>query len=164
MSFVRRIPSRTLRNAIIRIMGGVIHEKVSIFASAEIRNPKGLVIEEGSSIGPKVMLDARGGLTIGKNVTIAYEAIVWTVHHEMNDINFKNKSEKVVIKDYSWICSRAIILPGVTIGKGAVVASGAVVTKDVAPYSVVAGIPAKKIGERKEQEYNYQPYYPLHIV
>ena len=54
----------------------------------------------------------------------------------------------VKIEDYAWICSRAIILPNVTIGKGAVVASGAVVTKNVDAYTVVGGIPAKKIADR----------------
>ena len=68
---------------------------------------------------------------------------------------------------YSWICSRAIILPGVTIGEGAVVASGAVVTKDVEPYTVVAGMPAKVISyrERKNYEYGYNSNNDLeHLV
>jgi acetyltransferase-like isoleucine patch superfamily enzyme len=63
----------------------------------------------------------------------------------------------VIIEDYVWICSRAIILPGVRIGKGAVVASGSVVTKDVEPWDVVGGVPAKKIAEREKKQYNYIP-------
>lgn len=164
MLVIRHIPSRKLRLLIIRLLGGNIQKNVSIFSSVDIRNPKGLVIGEGSAIGPKVLLDARGGLIIGANVTIAYDSVIWTAHHNMNDIYFKNKCEKVVIEDYAWICSRAIILPGVTIGEGAVVASGAVVTKNVAPYSIVAGVPAAKIGNRVQQRYRYMPYYPLHIV
>ena len=145
-------------------MGGVIAKNVSMFANVHIRNPKGLVIESGCSIGPKVMLDARSGLTIRKNATIAYDAIIWTLHHDMNSEDFHVIGGPVEIGEYAWICSRSIILPGVKIGKGAVVASGAVVTKDVEPYAVVAGLPAKKIGERKQLDYKYVPFHNIHMV
>jgi len=64
--------------------------------------------------------------------------------------------EKVVIEDYVFIGPRAIILPGVTIGKGAVVAAGAVVTKSVEPHTIVAGVPAREIAQRKITNYNYR--------
>ena len=66
-------------------------------------------------------------------------------------------SSAVRIEDYAWLCSHCIILPGVTIGKGAVVASGAVVTKDIEPWTVVGGVPAKPIGKREEKKYDYHP-------
>ncbi len=150
------IPSRRLRIKLLKLLGAQIDENVSMFANIDIRNPKGLKIGEGTSIGPRVLLDARAGLDIGKSVTIAYDAILWTVHHDMNTIDFKCVGGKTIIDDYAWICSRSIILPGVHIGFGAVVASGAVVTKDVEPYAIVAGIPAKKIGERARIDYNYK--------
>lgn len=101
-------------------------------------------------------MDARAGLEIGKSVTIAYDVIIWTLHHEMNSIDFHTKGAKVTIDDYAWICSRSVILPGVHIGYGAVVASGAVVTKDVDPYSIVGGVPAKKIGKRDHLDFSYR--------
>ena len=82
----------------------------------------------------------------------------------MNSDDFHAIGGKTIIHRYAWICSRSILLPGVTIGEGAVVASGAVVTKDVEPYAIVAGIPAKKIGERKKINFTYNPYSRLHIV
>ena len=150
------IPSRRLRIAILNLVGANIDNNVSIFANVDIRCPKCLKIRGGTSIGPKVLLDARSGLEIGKSVTIAYDAIIWTLHHEMNSVDFHTKGGKVIIDDYVWICSRAIILPGVHIGYGAVIASGAVVTKDVTPYSIVGGVPAKKIGERTRLDFNYK--------
>lgn len=117
--------------------------------------PKGISIGEGVSIGPKVLLDGRKGLKIGRSVVIAYEAIIWTLNHDYNDVHFCGKGASVEIDDYAWICSRSMILPGIKIGKGAVVASGAIVTKDVPPYSIVAGIPAKVIGKRMEKAYDY---------
>ncbi|MBQ8046998.1 MAG: acyltransferase [Prevotella sp.] len=161
---VRHTPSRHLRRILLRMMGADIERNVAMFSSVDIRSPKDLHIGEGTSIGPKVLLDARKGLTIGRNVTIAYEAIIWSLHHEMNSKDFHGVGDKVTIEDYAWICSRAIILPGVTIGHGAVVASGAVVTKDVEPFCVVGGIPAKKIGERTERNLEYVPFTNMHII
>ena len=73
---------------------------------------------------------------------------IWTMEHDPQDSYYGVKGGAVTIEDYAWISCRVVILPGVTIGKGAVVAAGAVVTKDVAPYTIVGGVPAKKIGTR----------------
>ena len=81
----------------------------------------------------------------------------------MNASDFRTIGAQTTIDDYAWICSRSIILPGIHIGEGAVVASGAVVTKDVEPYSVVGGIPAKKIGKRNPN-LNYSAYGKIHMV
>lgn len=135
-----------------------------MYSGFEIRYPQGLVFLGDCSIGPNVLLDARSGLVIGKNVTIARNAMIWTLHHDYNDINFKTVGDRVKIGDYAWICSGAIILPGVEIGEGAVVAAGAVVTKNVDPYCIVGGVPAKKIGEREKKNYLYSPYHVVHMV
>lgn len=120
-----------------------------------IRCPHKIIIGDGVSIGPRVLLDGRCGLKIGRSVTIGYDAIIWTLNHNYNDINFSGKGAPVEIGDYAWICSRSIILPGVKIGEGAIIASNAVVTHDVEPYTVVAGIPAKPIGKREKKKYDY---------
>ena len=163
IALLKHIPSRRIRLALLRCTGANIAKDVAMFASIEVRNPKGLVIGNGCSIGPKVLLDARKGLSIGKSVTIAYDAIIWTLHHDMNASDFRAIGAETTIDDYAWICSRSIILPGIHIGEGAVVASGAVVTKDVEPYSVVGGIPAKKIGKRNPN-LNYSAYGKIHMV
>lgn len=164
MAFIRKIPSQTIRKQLLRMLGAEISTHVSMFSTVDIRNPKGLKIGRGCSIGPHVMLDARMGLEIKENVTIAYDATIWTLHHEMNSADFHGTGAKTTIEDYAWICSKSILLPGVHIGRGAVVASGAVVTQDVEPYSVVGGIPAKKIGERKVHDFTYEPYTHMHVV
>lgn len=163
-TFFKYVPSRHIRRFLYNTLGSNIAKHVAMFSSVEVRYPKGLIIEDGCSIGPRVLLDARRGLHIGKNVVIAYDAIIWTLHHDMNSDDFHTIGAATTIEDYAWICSRAILLPGVKVGKGAVIASGAVVTKDVAPYSIVAGVPAKKIGERKIKEFTYVPYINLHII
>lgn len=154
-NFLPNIPSQTIRNKGLRLLGVQMSSNVKFYSGFSVRNPKSLIIEDGVSIGPKVLLDARCGLTIHKNAVIAYDAIIWTLNHDYNDCNFCGKGAPVEIGSFSWICSRAIILPGVKIGEGAIVASGAIVSKDVAPYSIVGGIPAKVIGERTRKEYSY---------
>lgn len=149
------IPSKILRNRGIRMMGAKASKNVMFYPGFQVRNPKKLVIEDGVNIGPKCLLDARRGLTIRKNAVIAYEAIIWSLNHDYNDINFCGKGAPTEIGAYAWICSRSMILPGIKIGEGAVVASGAIVTKDVPPYAIVGGIPAKIIGHREEKEYQY---------
>lgn len=156
-SIITPMYSKHLRAFVLRKMGSKIAKGVSVYRNGYIWDGSNLEIGSGSTIGFKVHLDDRRGIKIGENVTIASEVMIWTLHHDYNDIQFKVLGGMVVIGDYSWICSRAIILPGVTIGEGAVVASGSVVTKDVAPWTVVGGAPAKKIAEREKKQYNYIP-------
>lgn len=164
-NIIAHFPSRHIRHLGLKMFKVRFGGTYSLYAGFHIRNPKGLFIDVGCSIGPKVLLDARKGLKIGKSVVIAYEAIIWTLHHDYNDVNFKTIGAPVVIEDYAWICSRTIILPGVTIGKGAVVAAGAVVANDVPPYAIVGGVPAKIIGYREEKIYSYKSKMTdLHII
>lgn len=154
-SILPHIPSQTIRNLGLRLMGVKMSKNVKFYSGFSVRNPKGLTIEDGANIGPKVLLDARCGLTIRKSAVIAYDAIIWSLNHDYNDVNFCGKGAPVEIGAYAWVCSRSIILPGIKIGEGAVVASGAIVTKDVEPYTIVGGIPAKVIGHRQKNEYKY---------
>ncbi|QTE71034.1 acyltransferase [Clostridiales bacterium FE2011] len=149
------IPGNCVRKFFYRLFGMKIGKGVYVYEGAHIRNPKGIVLENGVNIGPKVLLDGRKELYIKKNAVIAYEAIIWTLNHDYNDLYFCGKGAPVTIGEYAWICSRAIIMPGVKIGKCAVVASNAVVTKDVPDYAIVAGVPAKNIGYREEKDYQY---------
>lgn len=141
-----------------------IGKDVYIYRHLELRAPGNLIISGKNSIGKYVMLDARNGLTIEEGCVIASHVLVWTLHHDYNSDNFCTVGNPVILGAYSWICSRSIILPGVTIGKGAVVASGAVVTKDVPPFAIVGGVPAKIIGYREEKDYQYLPKNLYHLI
>jgi len=127
-----------------------IEKDAIVYYGAELRAPEGLIVGKGSIIGDCCRLDSRFGIEIGRYANFSTGVWIWTAQHDYNSPTFSTsgKCGKVVIGDRAWIGSRVIILPGVTIGEGAVVASGAVVTKDVEPYTLVGGVPAKKIGER----------------
>ena len=153
--FISFFPSKTIRHMILKLAGMKISKNVRFYNGFHIRNPKGIIIKEGVSIGPNVLLDGRKGITIENNAVLAYDAIIWTLNHDYNDIKFSTKGGPVKIGRYTWICSRSIILPGINIGEGAVVASNSIVTKDVPPYAIVAGIPAKIIGYRDKKEWDF---------
>lgn len=157
--------SRHLRRFIYtKLYNAKIGKNVCMYRSLELRNPRNLVIDGDNSIGKNVMLDARKGLHIEKGCVIASHVLIWTLHHDYNSDDFHVIGAPVTLGAHSWICSRAIILPGVNIGKGAVVASGAVVTKDVPPYAIVGGIPARIIGKRAEKDFQYIPTNKYHLV
>jgi acetyltransferase-like isoleucine patch superfamily enzyme len=149
------IPSHFIRCFIYRIFGLTIGNNSHIYGRAEIRSPHLVTIRKNSMIGHDAILDGRGGLDIGNNVNISSGVWIWTAEHDPYDADFRTKTEPVVIEDYSWLSCRSVILPGVRVGYGSVGCAGAVVTKNTEPYSIVAGVPAKKIGERiKEPHYS----------
>ena len=108
-----------------------------------------LIIGDNCVINGKCRIDTSGPVTIGRHVSISQEVCILTGDHNLNSPVFEGQRAPVVIEDYVWIGTRAMILKGCTIGKGAIVAGGALVTKDVAPYSVVAGVPAKAVKTRR---------------
>lgn len=114
----------------------------------EIRR-QGVAIGENSRINRACTLDVRSGMTIGDNVSISPEVMFVVGSHDVNDPTFPPMgTEPVSIGDHVFIGSRAMILGGVTVGRGAVIAAGAVVTKNVPPMTIVAGVPAKPVGVR----------------
>ena len=111
-------------------------------------------------------LDGRVGVVVGNNVNVSFQTCILSLHHDHNAPTFPAIGGVVTIQDHAWIGARATLLPGVTIGEGAVVAAGAVVARDVAPYEVVGGVPARKIGERnRDIQYltRFSPYFDSDI-
>src|SRR3989344_2052311 len=143
------VPSHHIRRFFYRLFGMKIGSGSTIHMAASIYNSKGINIGEDSIIGEWAVLDGRSKLTIGDHVDIATGVMIYNSQHDSADAEFKATTSPVEIGDYVFIGPRVIILPGVNIGKGAIVAAGAVVTKDVPEFSVVGGIPAQVIGERK---------------
>lgn len=127
---------------------------LKITAGVKLANPRNITIGDNCYLGDGVQLYAwNERITIGNNVLIAAGAQIITRKHGFGDINLPISeqgyvNEPVVIQDNVWIGFRAIILSGVTIGEGSIVGAGAVVTKDVAPYSIVGGVPARVIRKR----------------
>jgi len=147
-NIIMRIPLYWIRHGWLKIFLKHLGTGNAIKRKVEIRIPHRVSIGNNNCINHNVLLDGRGTLFIGDNVDIAQDVYIWTAQHDYNDANYKGTTGEVIIEDYVWIASRATILPGVHIHKGAVIASGAVVTKDVPENAIVGGVPAKVIGKR----------------
>lgn len=154
LNWVGYIPSHLIRKFFYTLAGmrvrGTIHMWARFF------NPSGISIGEDTIIGDHAFLDGRAPLKIGSHVDVASEVMIYNSEHDLEAADFVARDGEVEIGDYVFIGPRAIILPGVTIGRGAVVAAGAVVTSDVAEFTIVGGVPAKEIGERKNKDPRYR--------
>lgn len=153
MYMVSKIPSHRFRNYVYKNICYLnLSDNAIIYNDVEIRAPYNIEIGKGSIIGDQAILDGRNGIRIGENVNFSTGVQIWTEQHNHRDPYFRCNQHKrpVIIGNRAWIGPRAIILHSVHIGEGAVIAAGAVVTKDIEPFSIVAGIPAKKIGNREK--------------
>lgn len=131
-----------------RLLGCKASKGVSFSRRCMIDFPWNLRIGKNSSIADFALVRASTNIEIGANVCISEGVRVLTASHDVSSPYFNLKRSPVVIKDFVWIAMGAIVLPGVIIGEGAVVAAGAVVTKDVEPWTVVGGNPARFIKKR----------------
>lgn len=128
-------------------------KNVNIERKADFGKGDGIIIGDNSGLG--VNCDVRGPLEMGTNIMMGPDVVIMTSVHDTTrtDIPMNQQGhlpkQKVTIGDDVWIGARVIILPGVNVGKGSIIGAGAVVTKDIQEYSVVAGVPAKVIKVRK---------------
>lgn len=156
LSFVSCFPSHTFRNFFYRLSGIKLGRGAVVHMGARFFLPKNISVGEGSILGDHIFLDGRAKIIIGKHTDIASQVMIYNSEHDLSDPGFQATEEPVHIGDYCFIGPRVIILPGVSIGSGSVVAAGAVVTKDVPSGVIVGGVPAKVIGERPLKEYHYK--------
>jgi acetyltransferase-like isoleucine patch superfamily enzyme len=161
---VAYLPSFTLRHLWYRrVLGFEFGEHVGVhmgafvwfFGPRQVRRD-GAHIGRNTRINRNCTLDARSGLTIGDNVSISPDVMILAGTHGVDDPKFGHVPAPVAIGDHVWIGSRAVILGGLTVGRGAVIAAGSVVTKDVPPLTIVAGVPAKPIGMRDARATVYE--------
>lgn len=156
LSFVSTVPLHSFRKFFYRLSGIRIGSASTIHVGAKFYAPRGISIGAGTLVGDHAVLDGRAPLRIGNHVDIASQVMIYNSEHDIHSKDFGPIDGSVTIDDYVFIGPRAIILPGVHIGKGAVIAAGAVVTKDVPEKGVVGGVPAKVIGERKITTFEYR--------
>lgn len=140
-----------------RLRGGKVGALTIIEGTPMRGKLSNLVIGEETFIAQTVEIRLRDQVVIGSRVVINSGVQLLTGSHDLKDPQWRVYSKPIVIEDYAWIATNAIILPGVRIGRGAVVGAGAVVRGNVPPDVIVTGNPAHKSGERCGGEYNYSP-------
>ncbi len=148
---VAQIPFHWVRDIIYKYCLKVdIGKNVVIYKGTVFRDGYKCQIDDGTIIGDDNLIDARGGIYIGENCNFSTGVRIWTAQHDLQDARFAYESAPVKIGSRCWVSSNVTILPGVSIGDGSVIASGAVVTHDCESYGIYGGVPAKKIGVRNQ--------------
>lgn len=145
-----------IRCQIMHRWGAKVGFDVSITRKARFFNSSNIQIGNNTAIGD-CSLQAWASISIGNNVIINEGAKLLTGNHNLHSPNFEGKLLPITIEDYAWIATSAIVLGGVTVGRGAVVGAGAVVRENVPPLGIVIGNPSQLIGFRRCSDFNYNP-------
>jgi len=156
LSCISHVPSHCFRLFFYQLSGLKIGKKSTIHCGARFFNPQNIFIGEGTIVGDHAFLDGRAKLEIGSHTDIASRVLIYNAEHNIHSQDFEPIIKPVKIGNHVFIGPRVTILPNVKIGNGAVIAAGAVVTKNVPDSEVWGGIPAKKIGERKNKNPQYR--------
>ncbi len=141
------------RIPLLRRAGATIGDGVRIGPGVRVYGPKGLTIGDGANVSRDSVLDARAGLSIGAGATIGFESVLLTWGHRHDNVDMPVtaqgfEAKPIAVGELVWIGARAFLLPGVTVGDGAIVGTASVVTKDVPAGVVVGGVPAKVLRDR----------------
>lgn len=133
---------------LLRLMGATVGPEVRVDPSARIAMPWQLSIGAWSAIGDGVEVYSLGPVRIGRAVTISQRAHLCAGTHDHRRADMPLVRAPVTVDDGAWVCAEAFVGPGVVVGEGAVVAARAVAVRDVAPWAIVAGNPARVVGRR----------------
>lgn len=160
--WIGSVPFVGLRMWFYNLIGVSFAERSStaILMHCEMIRPRGISIGARTVVGRECILDGRGRLSIGRDVNIGGRTQFFTGTHDRDDPQFSARYEPITVEDHVWVAVGSIVLGGVTIGRGAVVAAGSVVTSDVEPMAIYAGVPARRIGQRgidPAYELSYRP-------
>jgi acetyltransferase-like isoleucine patch superfamily enzyme len=147
--WMTHVPSRRARRLFLSRMLGSAGQGSFLCMHVHLMEPWSIHLGERAVVNAHCILDGRGSpITIGHDTDIGTGSHIWTLEHDPNSATHATRSGPVTIGDHCWIASRVTVLPGVTVGRGAVIAAGAVVTTDVPELAIAGGVPAKVIGMR----------------
>lgn len=141
-------PCFGVRRAILRLFGARVGREVNTYPSTHIYFPWNLAVDDYASIGEWTLIYNLGPVTIGKAASVSHRAHLCAGTHDYSQVDLPLLKLPVTIGDNAWICADAFVGPGVRVGAGAVVGARAVVVRDVEPWVVCAGNPARFIKNR----------------
>lgn len=144
-----RVVPNVVRIAILRTFGAVIGKRCLIYRSTRIYAPWNLKMGDAVCFGPRTEIYDKGEVSIGNGVIVSQDAWLCTASHDITDPRMALVLRPITIGNDVWIAAKASVLPGVTVGDGSVVGACAVVAKDVPPWSIAVGNPAKVVGKRE---------------
>lgn len=160
--WVGKLPSRRLRHLYLRCWLGGLGSGTGVQMGCRFLNGRKVFLGKRNVVNHGCLLDGRRfTIRTGNDVSIGPDTVILTLGHDPQSPDFVDRGAEVTIGDRAWIGYRSLILPGVKIGEGAVIGAGSVVPRDVPPFWIVAGNPARKIGERTHDlryQINYRPF------
>ncbi len=142
-------PLHAWRAFLLKCFGARLGRNCHIYSSARIWAPWNLTCEDVVAIADEAIVYNPSSVFLGSHSTISQQAYLCGASHDYNDVRFPLISAPIQIEAYSWVCARATVQMGIRVGEGAILSLGAVATKDLEPWSIYAGIPARKIKDRK---------------
>jgi putative colanic acid biosynthesis acetyltransferase WcaF len=152
---ITHLPGHWLRQTWLRLLGVRIGAGTIIFRGTTIFGAEKLRLGERVHVGFRAVLDARGGITVADDVNLSSDVQVLTAEHNVHSPDFERRVAPVAIERHAWVATRAMVLPGVTVRHGGVVAAGGVAARDVPDNTIVGGVPARPIGQR-DADLTYQ--------
>jgi acetyltransferase-like isoleucine patch superfamily enzyme len=159
--FISNLPSYALRHWYLKTFLGCSIGRDAAVHMGCFFTGRNITIGNNTIINRKCYLDGRGTLVIGNNVSIAPESYILSMTHDSQSPDFTPETRTTRIDDYVWLGARVLVLPGIRLGDGCVIGAGSVVTGDVPAYTIAAGSPARKIGERNPNLVYAPKYRPL---
>lgn len=143
------VPFHGWRRLLLRLFGARIASSARIYPGTTIWYPPNLAIGAHAVIGPGVILYDMAEMTIGSYAVISQRAHLCGGTHDVDDPHFQLQPKTIAIGDKAWVAAEAFVGPGVTVGEGAVLGARAVAARDLAPWTIYVGNPAKALRERK---------------
>jgi putative colanic acid biosynthesis acetyltransferase WcaF len=141
-------PLHAWRSFVLRMFGAKLGPKCHFYPKAKIWAPWNLICEDRVSVADDAELYNPSLLYVGSHCIVSQGAYICGATHEYNDPSFRLVHFPMRLGAYSWICARAAVNPGINVGNGAILALGAIATRDLEPFGIYAGIPAHKVKER----------------
>jgi putative colanic acid biosynthesis acetyltransferase WcaF len=142
-------PFHAWRAFLLRCFGAKLGPNCHIYPGARIWAPWNLVCADGAAIADEAVVYNAAQVCMGSHAIISQQAYVCTATHDFDDPRFPMITKSIVIGSYAWVCARACVLPGVTVGDGAVLGMASVATRDLQPWHVYAGMPAQRVRPRR---------------
>lgn len=160
--FVMHLPLSCIRNLYAKIIFKEFGKGSQLARHVHLIAPYRISIGKNVFINRNVTLDGRSNLTIGDNTDIGEYCSIWTLQHDIDSPTHATVGKPTIVESHCWIAPRSIILPGVKVGRGGVIATNSVVTKDTEECVLVAGAPAKTI-RRRQNDLNYELRYKIYL-
>jgi putative colanic acid biosynthesis acetyltransferase WcaF len=141
-------PCHRWRAFLLSCFGAKLGENCHIYGKARIWAPWNLVCEDQATVGDDAIIYNPEHISLGSHAIVSQQAYLCAATHDYEDPAFPLIAFPISVGSYAWICARATVQPGISVGEGAVLALGSVATRDLEPWTVYAGVPARKVKTR----------------